>query len=126
LIAGHRRLAAYQHTGRDEIPPFPRYRHLAGTLPIWVGDDNISTAERVLVRRAAMLSVQMEMLECRFAEQDGEATSLQLNDYQRCLNTCRRTLEALGLKRVARDVGPTLGQNCARALDATARPKTPR
>ena len=28
----------------------------------------------------------------------------------RALNTCRRTLEALGLKRVARDVTPTLGE----------------
>jgi hypothetical protein len=73
------------------------------------GEDNLSTSERVLVRRAAMLSVQMEMLECRFAEQDGVATSLQLNDYQRALNTCRRTLEALGLQRRQRDVTPSLG-----------------
>jgi hypothetical protein len=52
----------------------------------------------------------LEMLECRFADQDGMATSEQLNDYQRALNTCRRTLEALGLKRRARDISPTLGE----------------
>ena len=70
------------------------------------GIDNISAAETVLVKRAAMLTLQMEMLECQFAEQDGMATSAQLNDYQRALNTCRRTLEALGLKRRMKDITP--------------------
>jgi hypothetical protein len=74
------------------------------------GDSNLSTAERVLLKRSAMLTLQLEMLECRFADQDGMATSEQLNDYQRALNTCRRTLEALGLKRRARDISPTLGE----------------
>ena len=74
------------------------------------GDDNISTSERVLLKRACMITLQLEMLECRFAEQDGMATSEQLNDYQRALNTCRRTLEALGLRRRAKDVTPSLGE----------------
>ena len=93
-------------------------RHVDGRLP-WArrlrdligdhvsdlgGDANISTAEMALVKRAAMLVLQMEMLECRFADQDGMATSAQLNDYQRALNTCRRTLEALGLQRRQRDI----------------------
>jgi hypothetical protein len=96
-------------------------RHVDGRLP-WarrlrdlvadhvsdLGGD-LSTAETVLVKRAAMLTLQLEMLECRFAEQDGMATSLQLNDYQRGLNTCRRTLEALGLQRRQKDV-TSLGQ----------------
>jgi hypothetical protein len=74
------------------------------------GRDNLSTAELVLVKRASMLTLQLEMLECRFAEQNGMATSDQLNDYQRCLSTCRRTHEALGLKRRAKEIGPSLGE----------------
>jgi hypothetical protein len=74
------------------------------------GTENLSTAELVLVKRASMLTLQLEMLECRFGDQDGMATSAQLNDYQRCLNTVRRTLEALGLQRRAKLVGPTLGE----------------
>ena len=73
------------------------------------GEDNISTAEMVLVRRASMLTLQLEMLECKFADQEGMATSEQLNDYQRCTNTLRRTFETLGLKRRAKDIGPSLG-----------------
>ena len=99
-------------------------RHVDGRLP-WArrlrdlvadhvsdlgGHADLSTAELVLVKRASMLTLQLEMLECQFAEQDGMATSGQLNDYQRCLNTCRRTLEALGLKRRPREVGPSLGE----------------
>jgi hypothetical protein len=74
------------------------------------GPDNLSTAELVLVKRASMLTLQLEMLECKFAEQDGMASSAQLNDFQRCVNTCRRTLEALGLRRRPKTVGPTLGE----------------
>ena len=75
------------------------------------GLDHLSTAELVLVKRAAMLTVQLEMQECQFAEQDGMATTQQMDSYGRALNTCRRTLEALGLKRRAKDVsGPTLGE----------------
>jgi len=80
------------------------------------GTDNLSTAELVLVKRASMLTLQLEMLECRFGDQDGMATSVQLNDYQRCLNTVRRTLEALGLHRRQRDITPTLGQILAEGL----------
>jgi len=102
--------------------------HTDGRLP-WArrlrddlgGHDNISTAELVLLKRAAMLTLQMEMMECRFAEQDGMASSLQLNDYGRALNTCRRTLEALGLGRRARDITPTLQQYMHMTADERAK-----
>lgn len=68
------------------------------------GVDNVSEAEKVLVRRAAMLTLQSEFMEHRFAETDGEATPRQLDMYQKTTNTLRRTLEALGLERRARDV----------------------
>jgi hypothetical protein len=73
------------------------------------GDTNLSTAELVLVKRASMLTLQMEMMECQFAEQDGMATTAQIDSYGRALNTCRRTLEAIGLRRRPKDI-TTLGQ----------------
>jgi len=39
------------------------------------GDDNLSQAERTLIRRASMLSLQCEMLEGKFAEAGGMATA---------------------------------------------------
>jgi hypothetical protein len=66
-----------------------------------------SLAERVLVRRAAMLCLQLELLEQRFAANDGgQASAAQLEQYQRGTNSLRRTLQALGLERRAKDVTP--------------------
>src|SRR5918997_846541 len=62
------------------------------------GDDTISEAERRLIRRAAMLTLQLEMLDQKFATEDG-ACRLDLELYQRLSNTLRRLLESLGLQR---------------------------
>ena len=71
------------------------------------GEDALSTAERVLVRRAAMLCLQAELMESRFANNEhGEASAKQIETYQRVTNTLRRTLEALGLHRRPKDVNP--------------------
>src|SRR5262245_36333813 len=70
------------------------------------GHDALSEAERVLIRRASMLGLQCELLEQRFAQNGGEAKPIQLDNYQRCTNTLRRTLESLGLRRRPRDVTP--------------------
>jgi hypothetical protein len=72
------------------------------------GAANISSAEMILIRRAAMLTLQTEMMEAHWAENEGEASSKSLETYQRTTNTLRRTLEALGLRRRARDVTPDL------------------
>jgi hypothetical protein len=73
------------------------------------GDDELSEAERVLVRRAAMLTLQLELIEFNWAtSHEGAATAKTLAEYQRCTNTLRRTLEALGLRRRPRDVTPDL------------------
>jgi hypothetical protein len=81
------------------------------------GEDNISEAERRLVRRAAVITLQLEFQEAHWAaEADGEAKAWQLNDYQRAANSLRRILESLGLQRRARDVMPTLEQY-ARGLE---------
>jgi hypothetical protein len=73
------------------------------------GEDNVSEAERALVRRAVTLIVELERREMIFA-QAGAADDDALAIYQTTVNTLRRTLEALGLQRRPRDVGLTLGQ----------------
>jgi hypothetical protein len=71
------------------------------------GEENTSAAERSIVRRAATLTVELERLEAKFATA-GEASALDLDLYQRTAGNLRRLLEAVGLQRRARDVGPTL------------------
>src|SRR5262245_61851033 len=61
------------------------------------GDDNASEAERSLVRRAAMLELQLELMDQRIAQAGGEATSAQLADYQRATGALRRLLTSIGL-----------------------------
>jgi hypothetical protein len=73
------------------------------------GEDNVSEAERALLRRAVTLIIELERREVMFA-QAGAADNDALAIYQTTVNTLRRTLEPLGLQRRPRDVGPTLGQ----------------
>ena len=77
------------------------------------GEDMISSSEMVLVRRASMICLQLEMMESRWADNDGEASPQALQNYQRCVNTLRRTLEALGLKRRQKDITPSLSEYIA-------------
>ena len=84
------------------------------------GDDLISEAERRLIRRAAMLTLQLELLDQKFAT-DGEAGRADLELYQRVSNTLRRLLEALGLQRRPRDVTPTLDQDLGEQVTSERR-----
>jgi hypothetical protein len=72
------------------------------------GEDNTSAAERSLIRRAAVLTTELERLEARFASA-GEASERDLDLYIRAAGNVRRLLETIGLQRRPRDVGPTLG-----------------
>jgi hypothetical protein len=72
------------------------------------GLDNTSVAERSLVRRAAVITTELEMLEAKFAAA-GQASAGDLDLYQRTAGNLRRLLEAIGLQRRAKDVGPSLG-----------------
>jgi hypothetical protein len=70
------------------------------------GEDNTSAAERSLVRRAAILSVELERMEAQFAVA-GEADPEQLDLYGRTSGNLRRLLEAVGIHgRRSRDVTP--------------------
>jgi hypothetical protein len=85
------------------------------------GVDNTSAAERSIIRRAAVLTTELEQLEVRFATA-GEASALDLDAYQRCANSLRRLLEAVGLQRRARDVGPSLGQILRAGIEERRQP----
>ena len=71
------------------------------------GADNTSAAERSIIRRAAVLTTELEVLEVRFAKA-GEASAADLEVYQRCSNSLRRLLEAIGLQRRPRNLNPKL------------------
>jgi hypothetical protein len=70
------------------------------------GQDNCSVAERSIVRRAAVITTELEMLEAKFAIA-GHATNADLETYQRTANTLRRLLVSLGLQRRVLDVTST-------------------
>jgi hypothetical protein len=70
------------------------------------GIDNCSAAERSLVRRCAVLTVELEALEARFATA-GEALAADLDLYQRTAGNLRRLLEAVGLRRRPKDISPS-------------------
>jgi hypothetical protein len=65
----------------------------------------------------ATLTVELERMETAFALA-GEAQPEQLELYQRVASTMRRLLEAIGIKRVPRDVTPTLEQYLANRTEA--------
>jgi hypothetical protein len=67
-----------------------------------------SAAERSIIRRASVLTVELERMERQFALA-GEASADDLDIYQRVANSLRRLLEAVGLQRRAKDIGPSLG-----------------
>jgi hypothetical protein len=74
------------------------------------GDENISEAERAIIRRAAVIITELERMEKSFALSEGAPDISQLETYQRMANTMRRLLEAVGLQRRPRDVTPSLSQ----------------
>lgn len=61
------------------------------------------------MRRCAILTAQLEVLEVRFAV-EGVVAPETLDLYGRVLGNLRRTLEAVGLQRRQRTIGPTLDQ----------------
>jgi hypothetical protein len=86
----------------------PWVRRLKDVLREHSGDrPNATAAEIALLQRAATLIVELERREAAFALA-GEVTDNALMVYQTAVNTLRRTLEAIGLERRARDVTPSL------------------
>jgi hypothetical protein len=79
------------------------------------GVDNCSAAERSIIRRAAVLTTEMEQIEVRFATDQTLAGDLET--YQRCANSLRRLLEAVGLQRRSRDISPPTLDEIAREIE---------
>jgi hypothetical protein len=88
------------------------------------GEDNTSAAERSIIRRAAVLTVELERLEAKFALA-GEASAEELDVYSRIASALRRLLEAIGLQRRPKNVTPSLGDYLAslKQVDTTVEAK---
>jgi hypothetical protein len=81
------------------------------------GADILSEGQRAIIRRAALLQRQLELLDQKFAvRDDGSASAEELLVYQRVSGALRRLLETLGLHtgRKARDITPDLQTYLAR------------
>jgi hypothetical protein len=105
--------------GVDQRSPWVRRAKdvIAAHLSDLGGIAATSAAERSIIRRAAILTVELERLETRFALAN-EASDSDLDLYQRTAGNLRRLLEAVGIRRRPRDV-TSLGEYL------TALPKDP-
>jgi hypothetical protein len=72
------------------------------------GADYVSAAEASIIRRASAETVELELLEEKFAKNGKGAKAEDLDLYARISNSLGRHLDRIGLKRVAKDVTPTL------------------
>ena len=64
------------------------------------GADTLSEGQRAILRRAALLQLQLEMMEQKFAQrEDNSATGKEIETYQRASGALRRLLESLRLAR---------------------------
>ena len=94
-----------------------RLRDLIGAhLADLGGADEVSQAEACLVRRCALMTIELELLEARFEANDG-ATAAELDCYQRVAGSLRRLHESLGLRRRAKDITPPHPLDYAREFD---------
>jgi hypothetical protein len=84
------------------------------------GDDSLSEAERSILRRAAVLTVELEYQEAKFAEAHAEGrmpSDKALDLYSRLAGNLRRLLESVGIRRSMRDVSPLRGGDLEGYLD---------
>jgi hypothetical protein len=79
------------------------------------GEEFLSEGQRALICRACMLQLQCELLDSKFARNNGSAGAKDLDLYGRCAGNLRRLIESLGLNlgRIKRDVTPTLSEYLA-------------
>jgi hypothetical protein len=82
-----------------------RYRDLiVGYISDMGGRDMLSQAQLSLIKRASAIELELEQMEGRLSK--GE--QVDLDTFTRAASHLRRLLEALGLRRQARDVTPSL------------------
>ena len=84
----------------------PWARRMRDVIELHISDlggiEAASEAEKSIIRRAATLTIELERLEAKFST--GKALDTDLDMYQRCSNSLRRLLEAVGIQRRPRDV----------------------
>ena len=69
--------------------------------------DDLSEAEKAIIRRASVIQTECEYFEARFAllrDSGGTPAATDLDLYSRLTGQLRRLLETVGLQRRARDV----------------------
>jgi hypothetical protein len=88
-------------------PVARRFRDLVGLVMSDLASDptELSESQRQIVRRIASLSVWCESQEAKMAD----GAEINILEFGRTANSLRRLCESIGLRRVARDVTPTLG-----------------
>jgi hypothetical protein len=95
LTNGHK--AIDQIDGRSSIA-----RRVRDLVAAYVNDlggaDQLSEGQHTLVRRAAIMTVQLEQMESKFAL-EGITDAAALDVYQRTTNSLRRLLESLGIHK---------------------------
>jgi hypothetical protein len=81
---------------------------LAAHLADAGGEDILSEGQKALIRRCAMIELQLEMLDSKFANNEGIASHKDLDLYARTSGNLRRLLESLGVNRgrKAREINP--------------------
>lgn len=108
------RLAASRITNGSAFLPnidhrSPWVRRARDLVALYLSDlggfDNTSEGERSIVRRIAVMTVEIERMELRMATSD-EPSDRLIDMYIRSSGNLRRMLETIGLQRRARDVTP--------------------
>lgn len=79
-------------------------------------EDELSEAQKQIVRRCSLIAIACEKVECEAAL--GKVLDVAtLDSYGRNASRLGRELQRLGLKRVARDITPTVKAYAARGRD---------
>ncbi len=85
-------------TGDNRTVWCRRFRDLIGAhIADLGGPEQVSEAERSIVRRISTLTCELESLEALFSAQ-GQASERQLDLYSRVSSTVRRLLESIGIR----------------------------
>jgi len=118
--AGRPKVGTIKHPGRSRITNGSAFLPGIDGRSAWIrrakdvirahlvdlgGEDNASAAERSIIRRAAVLTVELERLETKFALAQ-EASPEELDLYSRVAANMRRLLESVGISRRPRDITP--------------------
>jgi len=75
------------------------------------GEDMITTPEVLLIRRISVFEAELRLMEEQIAldrQRKVEPSEKFIDLYSRIVNSQRRLLETVGMKRIPRDVTPTL------------------